>query len=186
MTIAPRCCSHSAVRGCRGLTWVWVIRADRAEQVFLSLVVDLAQQLSLLQDKLVALPQLPVAHAAAEAVQVVDALQSAHHELCGGDLLHAAAALGRKQPAPWEEKGDCRYADGKSSKKKREILLDITKVPFLSLVRTIVAPTLDGWMLHSYVNVIGCYDNSTFLQFYIALESLLGSTIQPLQGATAK
>lgn len=98
MTVAPRCCSHSGVRGCRGLTWVWVIRANRAEQVLLPLVVDLAQQLALLQDKLVALPQLPVAHAAAEAVQVVDALQGAHHKLCGGDFLHAAAALGCKQP----------------------------------------------------------------------------------------
>lgn len=80
------------------LTRVRVVRADRAQQVLLALVVDLAQQLTLLQDKLVALPQLPVAHAAAEAVEVVDALQGAHHELCRGDLLHAATALCRKQP----------------------------------------------------------------------------------------
>lgn len=95
---------HSAVltqlrNGCRGLTWVRVIRADRAEQVLLPLIVELAQQLAFLQHKLVTLPQLPVAHAAAEAVQVVHTLQGTHHKLRGRDLLHAAAALGRKQPA---------------------------------------------------------------------------------------
>lgn len=77
-------------------TWVWVIRTNGAEQVFLPLVVNLAEQLTLFQDKLVALSELPITHTAAEAVQVVDALQSSHHELRRGDLLHAAAAFGRK------------------------------------------------------------------------------------------
>lgn len=96
--IAPWCRPHCSVRGCRALTWVWVIRTHRAEQVLLSLIVDLAQQLTLLQDKLIAFPQLPVTHAAAEAIEVVDTLQGTHHKLCGGNLLHAATALGRKQP----------------------------------------------------------------------------------------
>lgn len=87
-----------AWEGTEELTWVWVIRANWAEQVLLPLIVNLAQKLTLLQDKLVALPQLPVADTAAEAVQVVDALQSPHHKLCGGYLLHAAAALSGKQP----------------------------------------------------------------------------------------
>lgn len=90
--------------GFRGLTWVWVIWADRAEQVLLPLVVELAQQLAFLQHKLITLPQLPVAHTAAEAVQVVHTLQGTHHKLCGCDLLHAAAALGRKQPAEKQSK----------------------------------------------------------------------------------
>ena len=97
--------SHQSVvlaqlrNGVRGLTWVRVIRADRAEQVLLPLVVELAQQLAFFQHKLITLPELPVAHTAAEAVQVVHTLQGTHHKLRGRDLLHAAAALGRKQPA---------------------------------------------------------------------------------------
>lgn len=117
MMIAPWCCSHCGATGCRGLTWVWVIRADRAQQVLLPLVVDLTQQLALLQDKLVALPQLPVAHAAAEAVQVVDALQGAHHKLCRGDLLHAAAALCCKEP----EERDRRIKILQACRKQRKL-----------------------------------------------------------------
>lgn len=81
------------------LTWVWVVWADRAQQVFLFLIVTFAEQLPFLEDKLVPFPQLSLAHAAAEAAQVVDTLQGSHHELGRGDLLHAAAALGSKQPA---------------------------------------------------------------------------------------
>lgn len=81
------------------LTWVWVVWADRAQQVFLFLIVTFAEQLPFLEDKLVPFPQLALAHAAAEAAQVVHALQGSHHKLRRSDLLHAAAALGSKQPA---------------------------------------------------------------------------------------
>lgn len=97
-TVVPSSRRCERWRPAGALTWVRVVRADRAQQVLFALVVDLAQQLTLLQDKLVALPQLPVAHAAAEAVEVVDALQGAHHKLCWGDLLHTATALRCKQP----------------------------------------------------------------------------------------
>lgn len=81
------------------LTWVWVVWADRAQQVFLFLVVTFAEQLPFLEDELVPFPQLALTNAAAEAAQVVHALQRAHHELRRRDLLHAAAALGSEQPA---------------------------------------------------------------------------------------
>ncbi len=77
-------------------TWIGVIGADRAEEVFLLLIVVLAQQLSVLQYKLIPFPQLSVTYTATEAVEVVHALERPHHELCGGDFLQAPAAFGRK------------------------------------------------------------------------------------------
>lgn len=81
------------------LTRVRLIRAHGAEEVFLLLVVTLAQQLALLEHELITLPQLPLAHTAAETAQVVHTLERPHDELSGCDLLHAAAALCREEPA---------------------------------------------------------------------------------------
>lgn len=81
------------------LTRVRLVRAHGAEQVFLLLIVTLAQQLALLEHELVPLAQLPLAHTAAETAQVVHTLQRPHDELGRGDLLHAAAALCREEPA---------------------------------------------------------------------------------------
>lgn len=92
------------------LTGVGLVGAHRAEQILLLLVVSLAQQLALLQHKLVTLAQLPLTHAAAEATQVVHALQCPHHKLRGGDLLHAATALGCEEPTGGEEEGHRAWA----------------------------------------------------------------------------
>lgn len=81
------------------LTRVRLVRAHGAEQVFLLLVVALAQQLALLEHELVPLAQLPLAHTAAETAQVVHTLQRPHDELSRSDLLHATAALCREEPA---------------------------------------------------------------------------------------
>lgn len=81
------------------LTRVRLVGAHGAEEVLLLLVVALAQQLALLEHEFIPLAQLPLAHAAAETAQVVHALQRPHHELGGRDLLHAAAALRREEPA---------------------------------------------------------------------------------------
>lgn len=73
--------------------------ADSAQHLLLLLVVAAAQQLPLLEHKLVPPLQAPLALAAVEAVDVVDVLQHPHDELGRGDGLQAAAALGLEQPA---------------------------------------------------------------------------------------
>lgn len=49
------------------LTWVWVVWADRAQQVFLFFIVTFAEQLPFLKNKFVPFPQLSFTNAAAEA-----------------------------------------------------------------------------------------------------------------------
>lgn len=83
----------------RPLTRIRQSRAHQAQQLPLLLVVALTEELALLEHELVALLQAPLADAAAEAVQVVDALLGAHHQLAGRDGLQAARALHCEQPA---------------------------------------------------------------------------------------
>ena len=73
--------------------------ADGTQHLLLFLVVAAAQQLPLLEHKLIAPLQTPLALAAIEAVDVVDVLQHPHDELGGSDGLQAAAALGLEEPA---------------------------------------------------------------------------------------
>jgi len=82
----------------RPLTRIRQSRAHQAQQLPLLLVVALTEELPLLQHKLVALLQAPLADAAAEAAQVVDALLGAHHQLAGRDGLQAPGALHREEP----------------------------------------------------------------------------------------
>lgn len=82
----------------RPLTRIRQSRAHQAQQLPLLLVVALTEELPLLQHKLVALLQAPLADAAAEAVQVVDTLLGTHHQLTGRDGLQAPGALHRKEP----------------------------------------------------------------------------------------
>lgn len=87
------------------LTRIRQSRAHQAQQLPLLLVVALTEQLPFLQHELVALLQAPLADAAAEAAQVVDALLGAHHQLAGRDGLQAPGALHREQPA-WGKQGE--------------------------------------------------------------------------------
>lgn len=80
------------------LTGIRQSRAHQTQQLTLLLVVALTEQLPFLQHKLVALLQAPLADAAAEAVQVVDALLGTHHQLAGRDALQAPSALYCEQP----------------------------------------------------------------------------------------
>lgn len=73
--------------------------ADGTQHLLLLLIVTAAQQLPLLEHKLIAPLQTPLALAAVEAVDVVDVLQHPHDELGGSDGLQAAAALGLEEPA---------------------------------------------------------------------------------------
>lgn len=82
----------------RPLTRIRQSRAHQAQQLPLLLVVALTEELPLLQHKLVALLQAPLADAAAEAAQVVDALLGTHHQLAGCDGLQAPGALHREEP----------------------------------------------------------------------------------------
>ena len=58
----------------------------------------LAEQPALPHHKLVPFAQPPLADAAAEAAQVVDPVEGAHHKLCGRDLLPTASTLCGENP----------------------------------------------------------------------------------------
>ena len=65
----------------------------------LLLVVGSAEELSLLDDELVALLEAAAAHDAHETPEVEGAVQRPHHQLLGTHLLRAAEALLGVQPA---------------------------------------------------------------------------------------
>lgn len=78
-------------------------RAGPLTSLFGRLVVGLAHQPAVLhQVVLVARGQLPLAHDAGEAVQVVDEVLRPAHHLRGRDALLAGRALGAESPAERE------------------------------------------------------------------------------------
>ncbi|KAL0590834.1 hypothetical protein AAY473_038302 [Plecturocebus cupreus] len=69
--------------------------------------VPFAEQLPLLQDKLVTLLKLSLADTAAEAAQVVYTLLGPHNKLIGCDGLKAAPTFDSKQPGSRKKGSTC-------------------------------------------------------------------------------